>query len=183
VIIITGGPNAFSFGDLGELRNIGKGDALVILSSFFYSLHVVRLGRYANESSAVKLAVSKAASELILSTVAIAVSTFFLHSNEIPTYIHSVIEDSPTIGYEVLFRTLLWNGVFATAFTTWCQSSGQQQIPPTEANLIYTSQPVWAILIAYFALNEKVESTLIPGILLLALSIGISLRIPEERRQ
>ena len=154
---------------------MGRGDALVILSAVFYSLHVVRLGKYAKETSAVQLASSKAAFELLLCFIAIIISTIVLHDQKIPAYISSLSSGSSDVGAAVLVRTMLWNGAFATAFTTWCQSAGQQRVPPTEANLIYTSQPIWAILIAHFALNEELGPSLIPGMLLLASSITLSL--------
>lgn len=174
-VLISDGSNSSGNDGIVELLTVGRGDALVILSAVFYSLHVVRLGKYAKDTSAVQLASSKAAFELLFSFVAIIISTTVLHDQKIPAYVSSLGSGSPDVGAVVLVRTLLWNGAFTTAFTMWCQSAGQQRVPPTEANLIYTSQPIWAILIAHFALNEELGPSLIPGMLLLVSSIAISL--------
>ena len=68
-----------------------------------------------------------------------------------------------------------WNGAITTAATMYCQSYGQRKVRPTEANLIYTSQPVWAILFAYYFLGERIDVAILPAVALLFCSIGISL--------
>ena len=62
-----------------------------------------------------------------------------------------------------------------TAATMYFQSYGQRKVRPTEANLIYTTQPAWAILFAYWFLDERLDVATVPAVGLLLCSIGLSL--------
>lgn len=48
-------------------RSFTQGDLLIVLAAFVHTLHVVRLGKYAKETTHLKLAASKATAEAILS--------------------------------------------------------------------------------------------------------------------
>lgn len=46
-------------------------------------------------------------------------------------------------------------GVVATALTTWLQTWGQKYVPAPQAAILYTMEPVWATLFAFFLLGER----------------------------
>jgi drug/metabolite transporter (DMT)-like permease len=71
----------------------------------------------------------------------------------------------------------LWTGLISTAYTTYAQSFGQRRnVSPTNANLIYSLQPIATALFAYCLLGETmgpfgiVGGTLIGGAVLVAAS-------------
>ena len=152
-----------------------QGDLMIILSSLFYSMHVIRLGKYAVNVDPIRLARSKAFFELLLSFCTIFFCVFILGQYELGEYVNKLLVDSDSVRWDVLSMTVLWNGAITTAATMYCQSYGQRKVRPTEANLIYTSQPVWAILFAYYFLGERIDVAILPAVALLFCSIGISL--------
>eukprot|EP01041_Mallomonas_annulata_P000632 gene632-1224_t len=46
-------------------------------------------------------------------------------------------------------------------YTTWAQTFGQKQIPPTQSNLIYSMQPIWAAIFSYFFIGEQMTTNAI----------------------
>eukprot|EP00554_Chaetoceros_debilis_P006487 CAMPEP_0194078600 /NCGR_PEP_ID=MMETSP0149-20130528/4957_1 /TAXON_ID=122233 /ORGANISM="Chaetoceros debilis, Strain MM31A-1" /LENGTH=139 /DNA_ID=CAMNT_0038759897 /DNA_START=1 /DNA_END=420 /DNA_ORIENTATION=+ len=52
------------------------------------------------------------------------------------------------------FAAILWTGWVTCAYTIYAQSFGQRRIPPTDANLIYSMQPLFSALFAYILLGE-----------------------------
>ena len=62
----------FDLEDINMLSNslqMSKGDFLIILAAFAYTMHVVRLGNYAPRTTPLKLAASKATTEAFLSVL------------------------------------------------------------------------------------------------------------------
>ncbi len=57
-------------------------------------------------------------------------------------------------GLEVPWGAVLYLGVAATALTTWLMAVGQRSVSAPEAAVIYSMEPVWAALFAYFVLGE-----------------------------
>lgn len=157
------------------LMSFTQGDLLIVLAAFIYTLHVVRLGKYAKETTPIKLAASKATTEAFLSVGLVAllmavgasggdgstgilayaqetgrdISTFFvtisdgISSGAIPTS-----QLLPAVG------ATLWTALVTCAYTIYAQSFGQRRVSPTEANLIYTVQPIFTALFAWVLLGE-----------------------------
>jgi len=48
-----------------------------------------------------------------------------------------------------------WTGLITIAYTIYAQSFGQARVEPITANLIYTTQPFFTAVIAYFLLGES----------------------------
>jgi len=157
-----------------SLTTFTQGDLLIVFAAFVYTLHVVRLGKYAKETTPLKLAACKATTEAILSVGLVAalmtiggmagasggllgyaqdtgreISSFFttisegLSSGAVPT---SAL--LPAIG------ATLWTGLVTCAYTIYAQSFGQRRVSPTDANLIYTVQPIFTALFAWGLLGE-----------------------------
>jgi drug/metabolite transporter (DMT)-like permease len=171
VMGLDGKDDLDSFSSL--LESFSRGDLFIIMAAFVYTLHVVRLGRYARWTTPFKLGACKATTEAILSIVLIVILvniggvtsatgqlgyaqeagqgilTFFstmsekLASGAIPT---SVL--LPAIG------ATFWTGWVTCAYTISAQSFGQSRLGPTEANLIYSMQPLFTALFAWFLLGE-----------------------------
>lgn len=155
------------------LRSLSDGDLLVVVSAFLYTLHVVRLGCYAKTTSPLKLAASKATVEAILS-IALVVSLIATSDGatgdglvgfardaglEMSSFLSSLPAgiESGSIPISSLYSSLgavLWTGWIACAYTIYAQSFGQQRVNATDANLVYSAQPLFTALFAWLLLGE-----------------------------
>ncbi|GAX26871.1 hypothetical protein FisN_9Lh160 [Fistulifera solaris] len=180
--------------------SLKDGDFLILGAAVVYSLHVVRLGRWANETSPLKLVAFKALTELILSIIALLLLTSVAPSStggivpeaglltfaqetglEISTFFETLQErivsgTLTTSSIRLAVGAVLWTGLISTAYTTFAQSFGQRRVKPADANLIYSLQPIFTAIFAYFLLGETmgmygfVGGSVIGGAVLLAAS-------------
>lgn len=167
------------------LENIkfNTGDLLVSLSAIFYSMHVIRLGKFASRVSPVKLAQIKSITELTFSAAAISLVCIFGGNDmnslaKFTSYIEVLRTSFVESGQIFVLLAVLWNGAFATALTTWAQTMGQRSVSPTTANLLYSSQPIWAALFSFSFLRESLSSSTIIGSSLLLFAVLYSLYTP-----
>jgi len=153
-----------------------SGDLLVLLSALFYSLHVVRLGQVAKSSevSPVRLARVKSLTELIASATVLLL--FFLLDpprwKEVQDFLSAARAGGSDVDTVVL--SVLWNGAAATALTNSLQAYGQRTVSPTTANLLYTTQPIWAALFSFLLLRDQPSVSAVFGIAVLALAVSLS---------
>ncbi len=172
---------------LSLAASLTQGDFLVMAAAVLYSMHVVRLSRYAMETTPLKLAASKATTEAILS---ITVVSGLLWTNVGGTEVAAFF-DALTSGWVAKTVTLttltpaigavLWTGLVTCAYTIYAQSYGQARVAPTEANLIYTIQPLFTSLFAYMLLGETLGPAGIGGGGLIALAVyAVANQDPEE---
>ncbi len=154
--------------------HMSQGDILILLAAVAYSFHVVRLGVYAPRTTAIKLAASKATTEAVLSIFLVTGLLFIGNTSpsslpefvnnigsEVVDYTHSIssaIVNGSLLNKEsslgVSIAAILWTGWVTCAYTIFAQSYGQQRVNPTDSNLIYTTQPLFSSLFAYFLLGE-----------------------------
>ena len=131
------------------------GDVLIILAAVAYTMHVVRLGKYAQSTTPLRLAASKASVEAILSITLISLLVMtnggalgdtgsipeFLAktSGEVTTYLTTFGDSLATAETGTLLPALgacLWTGWVTCAYTIYAQSFGQRRVSPTDANLV-----------------------------------------------
>lgn len=158
-----------SMSSLTEGLSFSGGDILIILAAISYSMHVIRLGRYAKFTSPIGLAASKATVEAGLSILLVggllatsaSTNIAFINdmSTELSTYFSQVqtaidTGDFPPSGSGKALGACLWTGWVTCAYTIYAQSFGQRRVEPTDANLIYTMQPIFSAMFAYFLLGE-----------------------------
>lgn len=160
---------------LAAFQSFTQGDLLILSAAILYTLHVVRLGRYARETTPIKLAASKATVETILSTgLVVALMSVAGSGAAASTGLMSFVQES---GAEItsFFSTItksiaagavpqsavisavgatLWTGLVTCAYTIFAQSYGQKRVGPTDANLIYSIQPICTALFAFVLLGE-----------------------------
>jgi drug/metabolite transporter (DMT)-like permease len=156
---------------------VSNGDIMIGAAAVAYSFHCIRLEKYAQKTSAIQLAASKAVTETMCSFLAILtvlwyasststtlggssgglglLSTFAVDSgNEIATYVSNHPFMTSQIDFSVI-AAICWTGWVTVAYTIYAQSYGQSRVQPTTANLIYTIQPICTSLIAWFLLGES----------------------------
>ena len=154
------------------LHSISGGDVLIVLAAFAYSMHVLRLGAYAPRTAPLRLAAAKAKAETVFSVSVVLLlaciglggggsNEFFLpkfivkSGEDVSKYFSWLASDQnvfdllvPSIG------AIFWTGWVTCAYTIYAQSFGQRRVNPTDANLIYATQPLFTSLFAYFILGE-----------------------------
>lgn len=158
--------------------NLSQGDLLIVMAALAYTFHCIRLERYAKETSAIKLAACKATTEtiwslaLVLLLVAFAASSTagddsggilsyaFQEGTNIAEYVSTMFNQvsSGNLSLSTLtpaITAVLWTGLVTCAYTIYAQSFGQSRVNPTDANLIYTIQPLCTALFAWVLLGES----------------------------
>ena len=175
-VIIMGfdGPDVQSFDVQSLLSGVGEisfsgGDLLIVTAAVAYTMHVIRLGQYAKFTTPLDLAASKACIEALLSIGLVSFLMFigqsdisFLNemSTEITTYFRSIREQIslgqfPPNDSTKVIGAVLWTGWITCAYTIYAQSFGQRRVSPTDANLIYSMQPLFSALFAFILLGES----------------------------
>ena len=69
---------------------------------------------------------------------------------------------------------LLFTSIFTTLITTSLQTKYQKEVLPTEAGIIYSFEPIFAAVVAFFALNEKITNFGFIGCILIFLGLILS---------
>jgi len=164
---------------LNTFKTFTQGDVLILLAAVLYTMHVVRLGRYAKETTPMKLAASKATVETVFSTgLVLALMSFagsavaagvasgsglvsFARASgaEISMFFTTITKGLaagtvPTSAIVSAVGATLWTGLVTCAYTIFAQSYGQKRVGPTDANLIYSIQPICTAIFAFFLMGE-----------------------------
>lgn len=83
-----------------------------------------------------------------------------------------------TAGHEAWLAGM-YLGLAATLLTTYLQSYGQRYVPATEAGIIYSLEPVWALILGCLFLSEPFEPTGVVGGLLVVLACAVC-QLPDR---
>ncbi len=156
------------FNSIGDV-SYSSGDFLIIAAAVAYTMHVIRLGRYAKFTTPLGLAAAKAGVEAIFSIGLISLllgtdtsSMTFVNdiSSEITAYFQTLNEQIalgqfPPNDSTKVIGAILWTGWVTCAYTIYAQSFGQRRVSPTDANLIYSMQPLFSAVFAFVLLGES----------------------------
>eukprot|EP00903_Cladosiphon_okamuranus_P011719 g11021.t1 len=147
-----------------------RGDLLVACSALFYSLHVVRLGVHVSKVDTLSLARAKAFSELSFAGLSLVVAGFLGGQGANFARFISALASKPDL-LLVFIAVAVWNGALTSAYAMWAQTRGQASVAPSEANLVYSLQPLWSVLFAVVLLKESFRPVEAAGAALLLLSL------------
>jgi drug/metabolite transporter (DMT)-like permease len=173
------------------LSSFTRGDALIIGAAVLYTLHVVRLGAYAKETTPMNLAASKATAETIFSVLLVgglaSLSSVLGEGSGLLGFasstgkeiIHFVVAFKAGLTNGSLTLSILlpaigavfWTGWITCAYTIYAQSFGQSRVSPTSANLIYTFQPIFTALFGWLLLGETMGASGFVGGAIVASSV------------
>ena len=162
---------------LSLAATLSKGDLLIVAAAVLYSLHVVRLSRYATETTPLRLAASKASTEAFLSVITVSGMCWTnIGGPEVATFFNTLFTGwtSGTVTLTTLtpaIGAVLWTGLVTCAYTIYAQSFGQARVNPSEANLIYTIQPLFTAFFAFVLLGETLGQAATAGAALIALAV------------
>jgi drug/metabolite transporter (DMT)-like permease len=137
------------------------GDFLVLLCAFSFATHIISVGLFSKKLDYILLAITQI-------TVVFVLSLFMALIFERPA-IH--LSYSPDIWWSIVIT-----GLFATALAFYMQNRFQQYSTATKTAIIFSGEPIFAAIFAYFLLGEKVGIIAWVGGLLIIFGMTISQR-------
>lgn len=158
LFLSSGGNSIFTFlEDIGANFNVG--DFFTLVCAILFAIHVVYLDVFSKKENTFVLF-----SFQIFTTAIFGIIFTFMLSLANYEKIHFVFSESLIFG-------LLYTSIFATLITTSLQTKYQKSVSPTKAGLIYSFEPIFAALIAFFALSEKITNFGLLGCALIFLGL------------
>jgi drug/metabolite transporter (DMT)-like permease len=139
--------------------HLNRGDVLTFFAALSYAVHIILVGDYAREHSAAALSVLQVLACAVMAWIT-AIGADAIRWQ--PMRFHSTSQ--------------LWIGiavcaVFATAVAFSLQLWAQQFTTPSHAAIIFTLEPVFAVITSYWALGERLGTRSIAGAALVLVGI------------
>jgi len=139
------------------------GDALCVMAAVCYSAYDIRLYEYGKVVDAVKpLITTKIATQALFSIGLLFLAPTSLLSEgataessswqESYNYLQTLLASSDWLP---VATAVLWSGVAVNAVAPFLQVGGQQIVGPTKCQTIYASQPLWAAMLSFVFLGER----------------------------
>lgn len=128
---------------LQKAEAVNIGDLLILLCAFSFAMHIITVSRYAARYPALLLGFVQIATVALLNAIA---ALLFEPWNQVW---QKQVLTSREVGTALLVTSL-----FATAFAFVAQSHFQKYTTPTRTALIFSLEPVFAALTAYFWAGE-----------------------------
>lgn len=161
LFLSSGGSSITSFiSELGSSFNFG--DVLTLICAAFFALHVVYMDIISPKYDFWILFILQM---LTVSTLSL-ISSFVLDVATIETYFINYTPD--------LLTGILYTSLLATCINFGLQTKFQKIVNPTKAGIIYSFEPIFAALFAFFLLSEKITNFGFVGSLLIFLGLIVS---------
>lgn len=161
LFLSSGGNSIFTF--LSELGgNFNIGDSFTLLCAALFALHVVYLDVLTKKYDY---------RILVFFQIVVAGVLGFIFA-----YGFNLIElekSKITFSGNLLFG-ILYTALFATVITTILQTKYQKEVSPTKAGIVYSFEPIFAALFAFFVLSEKITNFGFVGSLLIFSGLIVS---------
>ena len=126
-----------AFLSLGDRFQLNKGDLMILACAISFALHIFLVGRYAPQTNA---------------TVLASVQIFTV---SILSYFFSFLLPQPSLYFSsTAWIALLVTAVPATSLAFFAQTKMQQFTTPTHTALIFSMEPVFAAISAFFFAGE-----------------------------
>ena len=154
------------FSELSEGFNVG--DFLTLICAIFYAVYIVYLDKISANHNHRFLTFAQISVTGLLSVLSILL---FSSLNIEPVKI--------ILNKEVVFA-IVYTTLFATILTTSMQTKFQQAVTPTRASIIFSMEPIFAAVTAYFFINEKLSNFGIAGAAFIFLGILTSELWPKK---
>ena len=145
ILLLSGGNSFFTL--LEDLvANFNFGDGMTLLCAFFFALYVVYLDVLSNQYNFWLL--------LLIQIVVTTILAFsFAVIFNVADFEAIKLEFSPQLGFGIMYTA-----VFATLATTALQTKYQKLVTPTKAGIVYSFEPIFAAVIAYMAIGERITT-------------------------
>ncbi len=138
-------------------KNFTIGDFLTLLCAVMFALYIVYIDIYSRQHPTHIL--------VFVQLTLTSVSSFLI----------AFIFEEPRINLTIgLFFALIYTSLLATVFATYVQTAYQKFTTPTRAAVIFTMEPVFAGIIAWIFLSEKLSPLAVSGSILMLAGLLIS---------
>jgi len=154
------------FSELSEGFNFG--DFLTLICAIFYAVYIVYLDKISANHNHRFLTFAQISVTGLLSILSVIVFSFLQ------------IEPIKIVLNSEVVTAILYTTLFATILTTSLQTKFQQAVTPTRASIIFSMEPIFAALTAYFFINEKLSNFGIAGAAFIFIGILISELWPKK---
>ena len=168
------GDSIFSvFSEIGT--NFNFGDFLTLLCTIFFATQIVLIDIVSKKYDFVSLLFVQLATVGILSALGSILFDV------------AMIEELKLIPTNYLIFGIFYTGLLATLFNIGIQTKFQKEITPTKAGIIFSFEPIFSALFAFFLLNEKITNFGLIGSMMIFLGLIVSetyekMRTVYERR-
>lgn len=162
IMFLSSGGNSISdfFNNLGKDFNIG--DWLTLMCAAFFALHIVFMDIISPKYEFWNL--------LFFQLVTVAVLNLFFSL----VFSYSSIEPLRFSLSKNLLIGILYTALLATLVNFALQTKFQKVVSPTKAGIIYSFEPVFAAVFAFFILNEKITNFGLVGCAMIFLGLIVS---------
>ncbi len=150
--------------------NFNFGDFLTLICAFFFAWYVVYLDMLSSKYNFWMLLIIQIGVAAIL---AFAIALLF----DVIDYELLKINFTNQLGFGILYTA-----IFATLITTTLQTKYQKLVTPTKAGIVYSFEPIFAAVIAFIILNEKVTPFGLIGAMLIFVGLIISESYDEVKK-
>lgn len=145
LFLSSGGSSISNFvSDLGS--NFNLGDWLTLFCAFMVALHVIYLDIFTKRHDFFVLLFTQI---FVVGVLGLVAAFSFSSMSLEPLKIEFT---------QYLILGLIYTALFATLLNTALQTKYQKNVTPTKAGIIYSFEPIFAAIVAFFALNEKITN-------------------------
>lgn len=169
IMLSSKGENVLEF--LSQLGNdFNLGDLLTLLCALLFAFQVVYVDVFTKKYDYLPM--------VFIQLLITGLGGFIL------SYLFSVTSLEPiklTISNNLIFA-ILYTSIFASIIATIIQLKFQKNVSPTKAGIIFSIEPIFAAVFAYFLLNEKISNFGLMGCVLIFIGVVVSevLAIKDE---
>ncbi|WCL50368.1 DMT family transporter [Leptospira sp. GIMC2001] len=147
VVIVFIGIFLISIGDKGiDTQDfhfaLQWGDILTLIGAFFFALYILLIDIVSKKYHEVSLILGQLTAASILAGILLGIDWFYD-----PSKVKMEFSNSAWFG-------IFYTGVIATIVPVWVQTRFQKAVTPTRAGLIFSLEPVFASLFAFFVVGE-----------------------------
>jgi drug/metabolite transporter (DMT)-like permease len=124
----------------GELRNVGKGDLMLLIGALFWAGHIIAVDRYAGKFSALRFSAAQFAVCSALSLICAF-----------------ICEDVSLRALYLCKMPLLYSGILSVGVAYTLQSVGQRGVEPSRAAIIFSTESLFSVIGGALLLGETMD--------------------------
>lgn len=155
IAIVLAGIGAF-FLSTGGRFEVRLGDVIELVGAFFWTFHVIILGKYASKFDPMSFSVGQL---IICGLLNLVVGSF--------------VEKSMPLNLPI-FAAILYTALFSLGLCYTLQVWAQRHTPPADAALILSLESVFAVISGWWLLGEKLAAIQIFGCVLIFVAVLLS---------
>jgi len=155
VAVVLAGVGAFLLSTGGRFQ-VRSGDALELIGAFFWTLHVIVLGKYASKFEAMSFSTGQL---IVCGLLNLGVGL--------------IVEPMMKFNQQLMFA-VVYTALFSLGLCYTLQVWAQRHTPPADAALILSLESVFAVISGWLILNEKLVSIQIWGCVLIFVAVVLS---------